>query len=168
MAVAPGPAGTIAPLRASDDELVDAIIQAGRAMVAIAAQSLEAAGSEVTLSQYRTLVVLADHGPRRLADLAASLGVSPSTATRMCDRLVRKGLIERTRDDLDRREVKLVLNPSGQRVVGGVIERRRQLVCELLGEIPETARPALVDALRVLSDVAAQVPEPHWTSGWSD
>ena len=90
-----------------DTEVIEAIIHASRAMVGIAIRSLTECGEAVTLPQYRTLVVLSDSGPRRLADLADALGVSPSTATRMCDRLVRKGLITRTRDELDRREVNL-------------------------------------------------------------
>jgi hypothetical protein len=37
------------------------------------------------------LVVLAARGAQGTAELAAALAVNPSTATRMCDRLVRKG-----------------------------------------------------------------------------
>ena len=102
-----------------DNEVIEAIIHASRAMVAIAIRSLTECGESVTLPQYRTLVVLSDGGPRRLADLADALGVSPSTATRMCDRLVRKGLITRTRDELDRREVNLVVTDAGRTTVIG-------------------------------------------------
>ncbi|MGH3283480.1 MAG: MarR family winged helix-turn-helix transcriptional regulator [Streptosporangiaceae bacterium] len=73
------------------DELVDTVLAASRALVAVAARSLAAAGDEVTLPQYRALVVLAARGPQGTAELAAALAVNPSTATRMCDRLVRKG-----------------------------------------------------------------------------
>jgi DNA-binding Lrp family transcriptional regulator len=38
-----------------------------------------------------------------MVDLAAALGVTPSTAGRMCDRLLRKGLIRRHRARSDRR-----------------------------------------------------------------
>ncbi|MHB8440400.1 MAG: MarR family winged helix-turn-helix transcriptional regulator, partial [Acidimicrobiales bacterium] len=93
----------------SDDELAESIVQASRSLVGIALRSLETGTLDITLAQYRTLVVLIDAGPSRLADLAATLGVSPSTATRMCDRLVRKGLVSRTRDELDRREVNLAV-----------------------------------------------------------
>ena len=63
---------------------------ASRVLVAIAARSLAAAG-EVTLPQYRALVVLASRGPQRAVDLAGVLGVNPSSATRLVDRLVRSG-----------------------------------------------------------------------------
>ena len=45
------------------------------------------------MTQYRTLVVLASRGPQSAAALAEAVDVTPPTATRMCDRLVRKGLV---------------------------------------------------------------------------
>lgn len=150
-----------------DEDLVEAIIQASRAMMNVAARSLAASDQDVTIPQYRTLVVLAYQGPRRLADLAAALAVSPSTATRMCDRLVRKGLIDRTRDEFDRREVNLALTEGGRRLVDEVVQRRRLEVRELLHAIPEHERPGLVKALGVLAGAAGDGPEPQWSSGWN-
>ena len=85
------PETTSPDTQAAPDELVDTVLAASRALVAVAARSLAEAGDEVTLPQYRALVVLAAQGPRGTAELAAALAVNPSTATRMCDRLVRKG-----------------------------------------------------------------------------
>jgi DNA-binding MarR family transcriptional regulator len=151
-----------------DNEVIEAIIHASRAMVGIAIRSLTECGESVTLPQYRTLVVLADGGPRRLADLADALGVSPSTATRMCDRLVRKGLITRARDELDRREVNLEVTPAGRTTVLEVINRRRSDVCALLTSIPVGTRRKLVDSLRLLSAATADAPELHWMPGWHE
>jgi len=153
---------------AGDDELTDAIIRASRSLVGIAVRSLRASDEEVTLPQYRTLVTLTYGGGRRLADLASSLGVSPSTATRMCDRLVRKGLITRTRDEIDRREVNLEVTPSGRQIVEGVIERRRADVRELLKLIPRSTRNQVVEALNVVSNATGESPEVHWSLGWHE
>ena len=81
--------------RATRDSVVDAVLTASRVLVAVAARSLADVAEEVTLTQYRTLVVLASRGPQSLAALADAVAVTPSTATRMCDRLVRKGLVAR-------------------------------------------------------------------------
>lgn len=153
-----------------DTEVIEAIIHASRAMVGIAIRSLTDCGDgdAVTLPQYRTLVVLSESGPRRLADLADALGVSPSTATRMCDRLVRKGLITRTRDELDRREVNLKVTTDGRSTVMNVINRRRSDVCALLTSIPRATRRELVDSLRLLSAATADTPELHWMPGWHE
>jgi len=150
-----------------EDEVTEAIIMASRAMVAIAIRSLGDSHEDVTLPQYRTLVVLT-YGKRRLADLAEALAVSPSTATRMCDRLVRKGLITRSRDEIDRREVNLEVTPAGRKVVGDVIERRRSEVRSLLEGVPVDARRQLVDSLYILAAAAGQSPEPHWSPGWHE
>lgn len=149
----------------SDDELTEAIILAGRAMAGIAARSL-AGEADVTLPQYRTLVALCE-APSRLADLAQRLGVSPSTATRMCDRLVRKGLVTRTRDELDRREVNLTVTATGRRIVDEVIARRRHEVSAVLTAIPDETRELLIGALLQLASAVGNVHETHWAEGWS-
>src|SRR5688500_18758447 len=77
------------------DPLLDAVLTLGRALVAITTRSLSQLHVEVTLTQYRTLVVLASRGPQRTAELAAELGVQPSTVTRLCDRLVQRGWVRR-------------------------------------------------------------------------
>jgi DNA-binding MarR family transcriptional regulator len=153
---------------AADDEVTDAIIHASRTLFGIAVRSLTASEEDVTLPQYRALVTLAYGGGRRLADLASSLGVSPSTATRMCDRLVRKGLINRTRDEIDRREVNLEVTPSGHKSVESVIERRRADVHELLERLPQDIRNQLVESLNVLSNATGKAPEVHWSPGWHE
>ena len=71
------------------------VLRASRVLAWITAEALADAGDGVTPSQYRALTVLSTGGPQRLAALATALGVTPSTATRMCDRLVAKGLVAR-------------------------------------------------------------------------
>ena len=78
-----------------DAAAVDAVLTASRSLIAVATRSLGAAAEETTIAQYRALVVLASRGPQRMVALASALGVAPSTAGRMCDRLARKGLIRR-------------------------------------------------------------------------
>src|SRR5215469_14269701 len=124
------------PGQVADDELVDTVLAASRALVAAAARSLAAAGDEVTLPQYRALVVLAARGPQGTAELAAALAVNPSTATRMCDRLVRKGLVRRHRQAGDRRTVRIALTAPGRDLVAEVSRRRRAELTRLLGALP--------------------------------
>ena len=161
-------ARTASGTTAGDDEVADAIIRASRTLFGIAVCSLTASSEKVTLPQYRALVTLAYGRGRRLADLASSLGVSPSTATRMCDRLVRKGLISRTRDEIDRREVNLEVTPGGHKIVEGVIERRRADVRDLLKRLPQDTRNQLVEALNVLANATSKAPEVHWSPGWHE
>src|SRR3569623_1888624 len=91
----------------SGDAAVQALMLASRAFVGITARSLAAVEGEVTLPQFRTLVVLAVRGPQRGTDIAEELQVNPPTGTRMLDRLIRMGLVRRSRSSNDRREVRL-------------------------------------------------------------
>ncbi|HEV7207820.1 MAG TPA: MarR family winged helix-turn-helix transcriptional regulator [Mycobacteriales bacterium] len=151
---------------ASSEDVIDAVIGASRALVAVAARSLAGAADDVTLPQYRALVVLASRGPQRALDLAAALAVNPSTATRMCDRLVRKQLVRRTRRAGDRRAVLVAISPEGEQLVGEVTRRRRIEVRRILAKVPGPERAGLVVALRTFASAAGEVPEQDWSLGW--
>jgi DNA-binding MarR family transcriptional regulator len=134
--------------------------------VAVAARSLADVAEEVTLTQYRTLVVLASRGPQNLAGLAEAVGVTPATATRMCDRLVRKDLVRRRTDRDDRRQLRVALTVKGRSLVDDVTGRRRQEIGRIMSEIPAEQQAVLVQALGRLASAAGEVPEQDWTTGW--
>jgi DNA-binding MarR family transcriptional regulator len=148
------------------ESVVDAVLTASRVLVAIAARSLAEVANEVTLTQYRSLVVLASRGPQSVAALADELDVTPSTVSRLCDRLVRKGLVRRREDRRDRRAVRLALTPAGRELVDAVTDRRRTEIAGLLDGIPEEEQRSLVHALRRLAQAAGEVPEQEWSTGW--
>jgi len=92
--------------------------------------------------------------------------VTPSTVSRLCDRLVRKSLVRRREDRHDRRAVRLALTPAGRALVDAVTERRRTEIASLLDGIPEEAQRSMVQALRRLAHAAGEVPEQEWSTGW--
>jgi len=148
------------------DELTDSVLTASRVLVAVAARSLTDHEEEVTLQQYRALVVLASRGPQRPVDLAESLGVDPSTTTRMCDRLAHKRLISRRRQGSDRRVVKLDLSARGRMLVSSVTQRRREEIRRILERVPEEERDGLIRAFGSFSLAAGEVPEELWSRSW--
>ena len=150
-----------------EEAMVDAVLTASRVLVAIAARSLADAGEEVTLTQYRSLVVLASRGPQSIAALAEVLAVTPPTASRLCERLVRKGLVRRRADRHDRRQVRVALTESGSALIDTVTARRRDEIADLLASIPPEDRRSVVVALRQLAASAGEVPEQDWNGGWA-
>jgi DNA-binding MarR family transcriptional regulator len=148
------------------DPLVDAVLTASRVLVAVAARSLADAGEHVTLPQYRALVVLASRGPQGVAELAEAVAVTPPTASRMCDRLVRKGLVKRRTARTDRRQVRIGLTPAGREIIDDVTKRRRAEIANLVGNVPHEARVSVVEALKQLCQTAGEVPEQDWSLGW--
>jgi len=151
-----------------DEAAVDAVLTASRTLVAVATQSLGAAADETTIAQYRALVVLASRGPQRMVDLAGALGVSPSTAGRMSDRLVRKGLIRRHRARSDRREVQVSITAAGREVVDQATARRRELLAGILSRLPARRQAAVAAALRAFAAAAGEVPESKWPTAAAD
>ncbi len=144
------------------------MLTASRVLVAVAARSLQAAERhDVSLSQYRVLVLVASRGPQRIADLAQALDVNPSSATRVCDRLHAKGLIRRRRPAGQRREVRVSLSEEGRGLVEEVTRRRRAEIARLLEAVPDDARAGLVEPLRTLAEAGGEVPDPDWALGWT-
>lgn len=145
-----------------DQAAVDAVLIASRSLIAVATKSLGAAAEETTIAQYRALVVLASRGPQRMVDLAGALGVAPSTAGRMCDRLVRKGLIRRHQARGDRRAVLVSVTAEGRQVVDQATARRRALIADILAGMPAAEQHEIARALRAFAAAAGEIPDSHW------
>lgn len=159
--------GTVAGRPPSPAE-VDAVMLGAQVMVAVTAQSIAAIEAEVSLPQLRVLVILASRGPQTLNAVARSLEIHPSNATRACDRLVDAGLLRRAEDTNDRRQLRLTLTPSGERLVHRVMDHRRSHVEDLLRRVPPLQRAQLAGALRALGAAAGErLERAAWQSGWT-
>jgi DNA-binding MarR family transcriptional regulator len=145
----------------------DAVVLASRALVGVAARSLAAIEDEITLTQYRALVVLSQHGPQSAGQLARRLEVRPSTMTGLADRLVAKGLVERATSEENRREVTITLSAQGRRIVREVIRRRRREITRILDRLDARERRAVHDALAQFAAAAEELPDDAWKLGWT-
>jgi DNA-binding MarR family transcriptional regulator len=159
-------ATTTAPSAPSHDEAMDAVLAASRVLVAVAARSVSAAGEDVTLPQFRTLVVLAYKGPQRTIDLAEELAVNSSTATRMIDRLVRRTLVHRTAHPEDGRANRVEITDTGRGVVATVNRHRRAELSRLLRKMQPEKRRALMEGLEALRIAAGEPAEQGSATGW--
>jgi DNA-binding MarR family transcriptional regulator len=153
------------PADPASGSAVDAVLTTSRSLIAVATWSLGAAADETTLAQYRALVVLSSRGQLRVTGLADALDVAPSTAGRMCDRLVRKGLVRRHRDRHDRRAVLVAITAAGRHIVDQATERRCALIAEILGRLPAVTQQQVAQALRAFADAAGEIPDSQWPAG---
>jgi DNA-binding MarR family transcriptional regulator len=149
------------------DALIDGLLSAGRMLVAHTARSLAQLDANVTLPQYRALVVLATAGPQRVVDLAAELDVQPSTATRMCDRLVRKQLVSRHERPDDRRAAWVVLTPTGRNLIAEIMRRRRGEIAALLASVTIPDPQGFAAGLHALVVAGGELPEAQWWQRWA-
>lgn len=118
-----------------------------QALLAVFLQALSGVEGRVSAAQLRALAVLRERGPLNLGDLAAALGVRPSSATRLCDRLTAGGLLLREVAPHSRREVVLSLSRPGRDLLVELEQYRRDRIRSALAGLDDEERQALVTGL---------------------
>ncbi len=93
------------------------LTEGARALVRVA-RMLEHACRELTLPQYRLLVMVAC-GDQRASKLAGRLALSKPTVTAVVDGLVERGFLIRTEASGDRRAIDLSLTDAGRGALAG-------------------------------------------------
>jgi DNA-binding MarR family transcriptional regulator len=136
-------------------------------LVGVAARSLRGLDDDVTLPQYRALVVLAAEGPQTMGTLSTTLGIHPSTASRLCDRLAGKELIDRSASAESRREVTVELSATGVALVESVMSSRRVEMRRIMKKVPADRRAGVVAAFEEFAAAAGEALDDAWLLGWS-
>ncbi|HTL84855.1 MAG TPA: MarR family transcriptional regulator [Acidimicrobiia bacterium] len=137
------------------DAVVDALMRASRALVDVTARSLSSVNEDVTTAQLRTLIVLSQRGPQTVTALADQLNVHASTMTRMCTRLVSRGLVARVPSAVDRREVVISLSSTGSDLVDEVVAKRREEFEQIVRRLSHDEQQACITALEAFSSAAS-------------
>jgi DNA-binding MarR family transcriptional regulator len=130
--------------RAAQD--LSTMVRVARVFVGITAESIAQADSGLTLPQLRVLVLASQVEPLSASDVAGALDIHLSVASRMCDRLVRSGLLDRRDRPNDRRQLALTLTAEGRRQLDVINAHRRRVFARLLRRM-EPARRSVVTEL---------------------
>jgi len=96
------------------------INRVGSALVASYAQ-VALDDQQLTIAMWRVLAVLHNDGSQRQIDLAGLTSIDTSTLSRLVTRLIRRGLVKRSRSVSNSREVAVELTPKGRALVAGLI-----------------------------------------------
>ena len=112
-------------------------------------------------------MVLHTRGEQNVGVLSDVLGIHPSSATRLCDRLAAKKLVRRSAAPDSRREVILSLTAKGHTLVRKVTDVRRDEIARIVGRVPANLRPAMVTALLTFAEAAGELSDEAWTLGWT-
>jgi DNA-binding MarR family transcriptional regulator len=146
----------------------DVVLAACRVLVALSAQSIAAVDDLADVTQVRVLVIVANTEPVSLGALAQAAQLHPSTASRLCDRMVGEDLLDRSDDPSNRRALNLRLTAKGRRVVAAMVRHRREAIMPILGAMPASGRRELVSALRAFADAGGEPPDRDlWSMGWT-
>ena len=106
----------------------------------------------LTMTQLRLLFLLRLEDGLSAGAIAERLGVTPSTLTRMMDRLVRHDLVRREEDCNDRRLVRHRLTDDARRTIGEMERFGRARMDRMLAQLSPDGLERAVLALRDLSD----------------
>jgi DNA-binding MarR family transcriptional regulator len=156
----------IANAPVSDTEM-DAVLAACRVLVAVSAHSIAAVDDTVDMPQFRALVIVASRGSVTLGALAAAAGMNMSTTSRLCDRLVGMGLLNRADDPANRRQLQLTLTDAGRSVVNLAMDERRAALKPMLTRLPKERRAQLVGLLAEFADAGGEPADRDlWSLGW--
>jgi DNA-binding MarR family transcriptional regulator len=138
------------PRTATDAEL----IAAARGMMRISLSAADRVGG-VSVVQLRALTVLDRQGEANLVQLADDMGVTVSTTSRLVDRLVAAGLVDRRVAAHTRREVALRLTPRGRSLLMRYDDLRLASLHECLETLPAEEQQAAICGLRAFGVATA-------------
>jgi len=81
----------------------------------------------LTIDMWRVLAALSSNGGQRQVDLSGLTSIDVSTMSRLVSRLVRAGLVTRSRSEKSSREVVVALSPKGRALMQRMIPIAKKL-----------------------------------------
>ncbi|MDO5512181.1 MarR family winged helix-turn-helix transcriptional regulator [Corynebacterium sp.] len=93
--------------------------------------------SDLTGPQLSIMARLKNNGPSRISQIAREEGIRMPTASNALHQLEQRDLVERIRDEQDRRGVRVQLTRLGESELERVGEERTKYLAEMLGTLSE-------------------------------
>jgi DNA-binding MarR family transcriptional regulator len=87
---------------------------------------------KLTLAEANALYVIGTQEPKTMKQIAEALGVAVSTPTRTIDRLVEKGLVNRTVGTKDRRQLLIESTSAGRRILAEMDEEGLMIIRKMV------------------------------------
>lgn len=104
----------------------------------------------ITNEQSGVLAAIKSRGPLRISDLSSILERSPNSISMLVDRMVKGGLVKRTRDKKDRRTVFVTMTDKGRQVIGPAVPEGWQLIHKVLSPLSYDQQRGLADMLETV------------------
>ena len=112
--------------------------------------------AELTLTQVQVMRTLLRGGPQTLGRLGQLNGLSPTSVTRIVDRLEKRGIVTRRRESEDRRLVRVHLEPAGERVMSEIRVIKGSDIHQAVEAMTSEERTQLTASLRRLVQLARE------------
>lgn len=105
------------------------------------------------LSRIKALYAFRGHDSSTMTELADNIGAKLPSMTMMIDNLAEEGLVERARDEKDRRKVIVRLTDKGRRIRGEFLEQRKQIAQQLFSKLSKEDEQELMSLLARVCDI---------------
>src|SRR5215212_8966118 len=112
---------------------------------------------DMTMAQLKAVMLLVQSGGLRSRELADGLGIAPSAATPLVDRLVEQKLARREDDADDRRIIWIRPTPKAQALHDQLLHTNEQVLTEVIEALPADVRPRVQESVRLLLESAERV-----------
>ncbi|MFD6677962.1 MULTISPECIES: MarR family winged helix-turn-helix transcriptional regulator [Micromonospora] len=159
-----------------DTSMAAALDATAAALLGIWESAREGTANRVSGAQLRAVMVVEQVDGINLRRLATRLDMLLSSASRLCDRLVAAGMLEREPGRFDRREISLHLTPEARRLLAELRANRRAQLDAVLTGMSREGRDALLRGMREFDETArrqqeqrpATAGEPTGPGDWPD
>jgi MarR family transcriptional regulator, organic hydroperoxide resistance regulator len=104
-------------------------------------------GAGITSARLQALAMLTEHGPLTMVALSRRIGTTAHNVTKLVDWLELEGLVERRKDEHDRRAVTLHVTGKGRDTERRLAQAHMEAVAEALTDLPDPDLHELTDLL---------------------
>jgi DNA-binding MarR family transcriptional regulator len=142
----------------TDPRLVEALERMVEGAVGLTTLALSefAPAAELTLPQWRALVVVVRADGIRIGELGGRVGMGLSSASRLVRRLERRGLVTTERDESDRRGTIARPTTHGVQLWEHLVDYRRQAIARLLDDLTSPLPSELADEMQRVEQAFAR------------
>src|SRR5436190_12180590 len=112
---------------------------------------------DLTMAQFKAIMLLCRIGRARSRELADGLGIAPSAATPLVDRLVEQKLARRVDDEDDRRIVWIHPTKKAQAIYDELLHTSEDVLNDIITEVPAKDRKAATESVQLLAEAASRV-----------
>jgi len=109
--------------------------------------------TNLSTSQLLVLELLAQEATQTVGSIAEQVGLAQASVTNMVDRLEERGLVERRRNDADRRQVNVILTGAGRELLNQAPTVLQNRFLANFNELKEWEKTAILASLLRVADL---------------
>jgi len=114
-------------------------------------------GFAVNVSQLKAMTAFSEDSLLSMGELCKMANIKMPSMTEVVDRFEKEGILERIRDNEDRRVVKVKMTVKGKKMHKEVLRRRANELTKMFGVLTTEDRTKLVESLKNVSEILIKV-----------